>query len=47
MPDAEPVPAPAAASAAVAAFVAAPISFFMIRGTKEELLPSGPVVHLG
>jgi hypothetical protein len=33
--------------AGIAALVAAPISFFMIRGTKEELLPSGPVVHMG
>ncbi|WP_323749727.1 MFS transporter [Curtobacterium sp. VKM Ac-1376] len=33
--------------AAIAVLVAAPISFFMIRGSKEELLPSGPVVHLG
>ncbi|NII52013.1 MFS transporter [Frigoribacterium endophyticum] len=34
-------------AAGVATLVAAVISFVMIRGSKEDLLPSGPVVHMG
>jgi len=33
--------------AGVAVLLAAPISLLMIRGRKEDLLPSGPAVHLG
>lgn len=33
--------------AGVAVLLAAPISALMIRGRKEDLLPSGPAVHLG
>ena len=33
--------------AGVAVLLAAPISALMIRGRKEDLLPSGPVLHVG
>lgn len=33
--------------AGVAVLLAAPISALMIRGRKEDLLPTGPAVHLG
>ena len=33
--------------AAVAVLLAAPVSALLIRGRKEDLLPSGPVAHVG
>jgi hypothetical protein len=34
-------------AAAIAMLLAAPISFVLIRGRKEDLLPTQAAVHLG